>query len=58
MIRRVSRVRVEPMFETMMARMLLRVGYRSRSLSTNERQFRDAAAAIERAAAEAAALAP
>ena len=36
-----------PMLENMMARMLLRVGYRSRSLTTNERQFRAAATVIE-----------
>ena len=35
------------MLENMMARMLLRVGYRSRSLTTNERQFRAAATVIE-----------
>jgi hypothetical protein len=36
------------MFETIMARMLLRVGYRSRSLATNRRQFQAAAMAIEK----------
>jgi hypothetical protein len=37
----------EPMLENMMARMLLRAGYRSRSLATNKRQFRAAAMTIE-----------
>ena len=36
-----------PMLESMMARMLLWAGYRSRSLTTNERQFRAAARTIE-----------
>ena len=35
------------MFEIMMARMLLQVGYRSRSLASNKRQFQEAATAIE-----------
>ena len=35
------------MLENMMARMLLWAGYRSRSLTTNERQFRAAARTIE-----------
>jgi len=35
------------MLENMMARMLLRAGYRSRSLTTNVRQFRAAAKEIE-----------
>jgi len=35
------------MIETMLARMLLQVGYRSRSLATNTRQFQAAATAIE-----------
>lgn len=50
---RLNAVRLEsrgfavPMLENMMARMLPRAGYRSRSLTTNERQFPAAARAIE-----------